>query len=158
MRLELPSKSPTVGLNWARAIFMSGGQGMQDTSCFSSSISDAVGEQFVKSRCVAYGALKCAATKSNRTAEPRNCGSGHRMPCPYNGNRKVKGACLHGRYKFDVNINNSSAGESPALRTATRGQKKLPKDFPSGAYACPRMREAQIGRSADAGAACAIRR
>src|SRR5271168_2439950 len=56
MRLELPSKSPTVGLNWARAIFMSGGQGALDTSCFSA-----------LENC-SSGALKCAATKSTTAA------------------------------------------------------------------------------------------
>jgi hypothetical protein len=125
-----------VGLNWAKAIFMSGGQGMQDTSCFSSSISDAVGEQFVKSRCVAYGALKCAATKSKSNCRAAKLWQRARHAVPLQRqpqSQRRHPALRHGRYKFDVNINNSSAGESPALRTATRGQKKLPKGFPSGA-------------------------
>ena len=130
MRVELPSKSPTVGLNWARAIFIIGDQGVPDTSCCSSSGALA-GKQFVKPMGVTDGALKCAATNANRNG---------RLPGPQKRDRP-----LQIQRQSQIQGNANLTGEKPALRAAARGQKKLPKDFSFGRYSCPHMKKLRSG-------------
>jgi len=60
-------------------------------------------------------------------------------------------------HKFNFRIKGDRAGGTPALPTAARGQKKLPKGFPSGGCVSSQG-QSRVRRSAVAGAACVIRR
>ena len=50
-------------------------------------------------------------------------------------------------HKFNFRFKGNRAGETPALRTAARGQKKLPKGFSFGRLAYPRMDIVRFGEA-----------